>query len=704
VTDGSGGNEVKNKIFFLILFLALAIQPNLHGFKPESTQTQKSQKAFQYEVTVVLKLVQVFVTDKEGNPVTDLTKDDFILYDNGKLQKITDFEKHFLSRPKKPVQPEKKVEEVIEETQLPPAREVPTRMNRKFILLLDIDRNSVRGVTKSKNAALHFMDSQVQPDDEVAVFSYSHMTGLVVHEYLTTDHEKVRAAVKRLKGVPGIEGGFSMDEGSPRFESQPESSITQQFARSGSPTDIVEKTTIFINNIKDLAKMLRYIPGYKNIILFSGGIPDFLLFSEDQTIRENYEDMGKELATASSPVYSVSTLGPGHVHSLDMLSDISGGKYLYLVDHYEKVATQIQNVTSNYYVLGYYIDETWDGKFHQIKVEVKRKGSEVQAQSGYFNPKPFTELSEFERDVHLIELALSKNPYLQDPYLLNNIALPCSEKKDSNCVLLSEIPLKEIEEVITGKTEHAHFILDNENNVVFSSRGDIDFSPFSQEKVYSYAILSLPPGEYDCRTIIRNLQTGKVAVASSSVDIPERFKTGIKLYPPLFLIPEKQSTYLRLIKGGKKESLSINDIYPFLSNQHSPLVDEIDPDVSKLLAVVRCAVADIQKPEVNVTAHLVEKESGKTTELPLSIIDSEGKEKMDILLLEIQLPELKSGEYTIEIIAEEANSKQKSKTITRFNVKQTWFKKSALTLGFSVCLSIGESFHKLDDQVFFFRR
>ncbi|UCE22403.1 MAG: VWA domain-containing protein [Candidatus Aminicenantes bacterium] len=660
---------MKNKIFFLILFLALALQPNLHELKPESTQTQKSQKAFQYEVTVVLKLVQVFVTDKEGKPVTDLNKDDFILYDNGKLQKITDFEKHLLVKPKKPVPPEKKVEEVIEETQLPPAREVQTRMNRKFILLLDIDRNSVRGVTKSKNAALHFIDSQVQPDDEVGVFSYSHMTGLVVHEYLTTDHEKVKDAIKRIKGVPGLEGGFSMDEGIPRFESQAESSLTQQFVRSGSPTDIMEKTTNFINNLKDLAKVLRYIPGYKNIIFFSGGIPSSVLFSPDQTIRENYEDMSKELATASSPVYTVNTLGPEYDQSLGMLSNISGGKYMHIVDYYDQVATQIQNVTSNYYVLGYYIDETWDGKFHEIKVQVKRKGYEVQAQSGYFNPKPFVELSEFEKEVHLIELALSENPYLQDPYRLNNIALPCSEKKDANCVLLSEIPLAEIEEIISGQTEHTNFILDDENNVIFSSKGEIDFSPFSQKKIYSYSILSLPPGEYDCRTIIRNLQTGKVAVASSSVKIPELFKTGIKLDPPLLLIPEKESTYLRLIKGPKKDPLSINDIYPLLSNQHSPLIDEIDRNVSKLLAVVRCSVADIQKPEVNITAHLFEKESGNKTELPFSILNSERKEKTDVLLLEIHLPELKPGDYAIEMIAEEKNSKQRSQTKTSFIVK-----------------------------------
>ena len=68
------------KILFLILVLTITVQPNLHELGWESIPTQKNQKELQYDVTVVLKLVQVFVTDKNGNPVTDLTKDDFILH------------------------------------------------------------------------------------------------------------------------------------------------------------------------------------------------------------------------------------------------------------------------------------------------------------------------------------------------------------------------------------------------------------------------------------------------------------------------------------------------------------------------------------------------------------------------------------------------------------------------------------------------
>jgi hypothetical protein len=50
-----------------------------------SAETQEKADALQYEVSVTLKLIQVYVSDKEGNPIHDLTKDDFLLYDNGQL-------------------------------------------------------------------------------------------------------------------------------------------------------------------------------------------------------------------------------------------------------------------------------------------------------------------------------------------------------------------------------------------------------------------------------------------------------------------------------------------------------------------------------------------------------------------------------------------------------------------------------------------
>jgi len=76
-------------------------------------------------VTVTLKLVQVYVTDKEGNPVPDLRLEDFRLFDNGKPVAITEFEKHSLLLPG-----------TAPEEPAGPSPAGPSRLSRRFFLSL----------------------------------------------------------------------------------------------------------------------------------------------------------------------------------------------------------------------------------------------------------------------------------------------------------------------------------------------------------------------------------------------------------------------------------------------------------------------------------------------------------------------------------------------------------------------------------------
>jgi len=630
---------------------------------PRSLQQKKSETQLQYEVTVVLKLIQVYVADKNGNPVTDLAKDDFILYDNGKLQTITDFEKHIL------IKPEKKVEIEISKTELPPAEDVSSRMNRKFFLLLDLFQSNLGGIGRSKKAAFHFIDTQLQPTDEVGVISYSREKGLFIHEYLTTDHQKIREAIGKIKGIPGkIE----------KIDKEEEEWMKMRIRQ-------------FATEMAEFAKALRYIPGFKNIIFFSAGVSRYWLYNEDATsdtselkkadpgIRVSYEEMSKELAASNAPVHAVNTEGTRAEkssrgdHSLQMISNLSGGKYFNDVEYYEEIAEEIQSMTSNYYVLGYYIDEKWDGRRHEIRVKVKREGCEVYAQGGYFNPKPFSEFSEFEKRLHLIDLALGEKSYFQEPFRFPLIPLPCSNRKESNLVLLSEIPLYKMEEIIRQKTDVVTLIIDRENSIVDSSQGEIDLSSIPHKTIYHYAVSSIPPGEYRCFLVIRNLKTGMGAVASSSVNIPESLESGIRLYPPLLLVPEKEAFYLKITKSSKEktegEYPSLASIYPFLSNKNSPLLYELEQKISRLFCIVLCSVLEIQEPEVNLTADLVDQVSGDKIPLALSIISSEGKEEIDILLIEFQLPELQSGNYILEITAEEITSKSRSQATRALRIK-----------------------------------
>lgn len=126
---------------------------------------------------------------------------DFELYDNRKSQTITHFEKHFLSFPSSVKKPK------IEEIKKPVPEKISSpELNRKILLLFDFAFNTAAGIGRAKEAALHLIDTQLHPTDEVGVLSYSANKGLTFHEYLTTDHQKVRQVVQELVSLKRISG------------------------------------------------------------------------------------------------------------------------------------------------------------------------------------------------------------------------------------------------------------------------------------------------------------------------------------------------------------------------------------------------------------------------------------------------------------------------------------------------------------------
>lgn len=668
--------NTQNQRIIICLFLFLLIQ---YVFVEKSqSQTEKSeikQETLQHEVQVTLKLVQVYVTDKRGNPVTDLEKEDFDLYENGKRKIITEFEKHVLSMPPSKAEHEKKAY-------------ATEKMNRKFFLFFDFAFNNPRGIIKSKESALHFIDTQLQPNDEVGVFSYSTLKSLTLHEYLTKDHKKVREVVEGfgLKDVLGraedVEEQYGKAKGeisSLRADEEPppiagtKHSWLQQFwglrLKSLEADRLVCKAQVsnFSLKIKELAKALRHIPGRKNIILFSCGPPYSITYGTDK--RELYIEMFKELAASNSSVFAVNTDELDSlihkedrwtgIYPLQRLARVTGGKYFNFNLDYKEVIEEINNSTSSYYVLGYYIDEKWDGKYNKIEVKIKKKGYKVHSQQGYFNPKPFAKYSDLEKRLHLIDLALTENPQFQTPINFPSVTLPCSVRGKSGLVIISKIPVEKIKEISGEEVEIISIVFDKENNIVKLKRDEADFSRIPKENIYYSCLLSLASGEFKCRIVIRNLDTGRGAVSSSSVTIPENLKSGIKLYPPLLLKVERDAFYL---KGPPP-------VYPFDKTQYSPLIEEFKRGISRLLAVVRCSVSDIRKPDIKLSASLIYQSTGKEIPITISVLKKYQENNTEIFFIELRTEELQSGKYFLYIFGDEMSTKSNSHVSTIFMVK-----------------------------------
>jgi VWFA-related protein len=715
-------------IFIMVAVFCFTGNPCFRG-TDLSAQAQKEKTQLRYEAAVTLKLVQVYVTDKKGNPVLDLEKDDFIIYDNGKKQGVTEFERHILALPSAKTEPQP---EMVKETPVPASREL---MSRKIFLFFDFAYSSPKGIVKAKEAALHFIDTQLQPTDEVGLLSYSTIKSLKLHEYLTTDHRKVREIVEGF-GRGDVTGRVeSLEE---KYWQQVTGENPQDATQSGKVFDehasfpsmlelpeefkaspgfqkfmLSEDTRIqalFIaQKMGDLAKALRYVPGHKIVLFFSSGVPYSLIYgiispfgqteserdfpfklvsgglqsSTDSAIRgkfeswgetlmrEKYEAMLKEFAASNCSLFTLDTMDLGSgvrtdtrmlgVFSLQKMASATGGKYFGNINNYAEHIDKIQNLTGCYYVVGYPIDEKWDGAYHQIKVEVDRPGCRVHAQKGYFNPKPFTEYNNLEKMLHLVDLALSEKPLFQTPASVPSAALSPLPVEDANLCLISRIQKEGLREVLKGKFEIISVIFDAAENIVELRRGVKTLSDLPQDACFYYSLFSLAPGSYKCRLVIRNLETGLGAVASSSVAIPEKGQGRIRVFPPLLLAPEKDAAYMRgfvpkaLLE--KSTTFSLAEAFHFDAASYSPYLEGSLEANSLMSAIVCCSIGDILAPEVILSACLTEKSSGQTTPLTLFILSEEQERDMERRLVRMFIPELPAGEYNLNLNAEEWTSK-----------------------------------------------
>jgi VWFA-related protein len=501
--------------------------------------------------------------DKKGNPVPDLRKEDFVIQDNGRVQVISEFERHSLSLPSQsalaaPVS--------LEPTPLEPPRGL---LSRKFIFLFDFAHNNPKGIVKAKEAALHFIDTQLLPTDEVGVMSYSGLGGLQLWEYLTADHTKAREVVeafglKKLAGrvdnlqekyyaaVTGQNPADASDWGRATLKGR-EKSLPDMGAKPDleqrpgmRPLVFSEKGELqaltFAERLKDLALALRYEPGQKSIIFLSSGVPYSLIYGiqapfgdvrfgsfGESLLKQRYEDMLKELAASNCIIYALDTEEIGAslkkdvrtmgVFTLQKIAGATGGKYYGNINHYEKHIAKIQSLTGCFYVLGYSIDEKWDGAFHSIKVAVNRPECEVHAQKGYFSPKPFREYSELEKMLHLVDLALNDDPAFQAPLRFPVAAVPCPAGEGSNLCLSSRLPLEEIRDVLQGRVEIVSVVFDEKRNAVELRREVKTAAEIDRDDAVRHAHFQMSPGRYECRVIIRNLETGRGAVGGTSVVI-----------------------------------------------------------------------------------------------------------------------------------------------------------------------------------------
>jgi VWFA-related protein len=177
--------------------------------KPEPIPTPLVEKT-----GISLMLLDVEVTDEQGNPVPGLTKEDFFLKLNGKRREIysvddlcgcgRDAALTAAGAGESEETPPSPVAEPVAAAAATYGEEEPVR----FVLYLDFSQLRQDGRENALREAERWVRETMQPADEAMIVAYSTTTGLMELSPFTTDRERLLEVLEHAAGDPGLVDPF----------------------------------------------------------------------------------------------------------------------------------------------------------------------------------------------------------------------------------------------------------------------------------------------------------------------------------------------------------------------------------------------------------------------------------------------------------------------------------------------------------------
>lgn len=256
-------------------------------FVPVEAQQAASQQPPPVTIRVNTRvvLVDVVVTDKQGKPITGLSRENFTVEEKGKKQKIA-----FFSSPQE-------AQKQAEPPQLGPGiytnkPEYRSPGGPVTAILLDAANTPFRDQAYARLQMLKYVREQLKPGQRIGVFTLTDSLGVL--QDFTSDPQVLVAALQKYKpqeqefqnamGQPLTAGADAMAPAIAAAVAQVQSTATSfQSAQVGYAMDRRVGSTL--QAMRSLARMLGGMPGRKEIIWLTAAFP-FDLIPENRNVSE----------------------------------------------------------------------------------------------------------------------------------------------------------------------------------------------------------------------------------------------------------------------------------------------------------------------------------------------------------------------------------------------------------------------------------
>jgi VWFA-related protein len=545
--------------------------------------TQESEPTFKLKVERNLVLVRVVVRDSHGQPVPNLRREDFQLFDSGKPQTISVFS---IEEPAaRPSGWESEAERQAE-FEATPSKKEATAARRYLGLYVDDQHVSWEDLVRTRQAADRYLASALQPGDRVGIFTSS---GQNVVDF-TDDYGKIKQTLWLLRDRPvrhkdKQECPYILDYQAFKIVEQHDVSAldiatyedlacrysndsrflnqAQMDAESHAVSVLNMSEYESESALRGLDELVRHIaafPGERNVVFISAGFLTETLKHRleqiaDRAIRANViintfdarglytveptEDVTQE---GSQVLLSGGRLGRKSLmrveelaHAAEVLSDTAadtGGAYFHNSNDLDEGFRKVGALVSVYYLLGFSPAHLkYDGRFHPLKVSLAAHSPfTLQARRGYFAPASApTSAATAKADIE--EAAMSRDEVHELPVYVSTQFFKFNDT-DARLSVLTRVDLR----LIRFRKEEGR----NLNNltfvtVLFDRDGkcvsakektlemrvrDANFEKLLESGLASRASFDLKPGTYLVRQVVRDSEGGQISALNRTVEIP----------------------------------------------------------------------------------------------------------------------------------------------------------------------------------------
>jgi len=530
-------------------------------------QTPVDQPPVTFRVEVNYVEVDALVTDADGKPIANLTKDDFELFEDGKKQDVATFALVNIpieraERPlfaSGPVQPDVQTNDHIE--------------GRIYLLVLDDLHTDVTRSPRVKAAATRFIENNFGTNDLAAVV----FTGRSGDGQDFTNNPRLLVnAINKFSGRKLRSATLTRIEGA-RVDP-----ATQQLA-PGDDIDQMDRAfraRQMANNVRKLAEFMAGVHGRRKSMLLIGEGVDYDIYEAvgqlGSTASSVLLDTHDAIAAATRGNVTIYTIDPrglmnaegdlievaGTVgdadsrsianemrlsqDSLRVLADSTGGFAAVNRNDLNGAFDRIVSENSSYYMLGFYsTNDRRNGRYRKLEVRVKRPGLRVRNRTGYYEARgrapsqPNASNSPTALPVAVTEALGSPLPMSGVP--MKVFAAPYKGQAPNAAVaLVFEIDIRNFDFVQNGGTFNEQvdvaFTSVNTQGKVFPGErqtATLTLKPdtYERAKARGLRVLSqanLPPGRYQIRVAAGN-KSGKAGSVVYDLEVPDFSKESFTM-------------------------------------------------------------------------------------------------------------------------------------------------------------------------------